>query len=184
MYDLIVNLPFNVARQVYSFFEGLWNDWIIPIYEEVAGIVDGIVSGITDFLRDLFVPDEEYFSSKFDLLNDEFAFMGDIIEIGEVFTGIFSRSTMSDPEPPVLYVDLGAAENGVNYGGKVKVLDLSWYAPYKADVDLLVSSILWCFFGWRLFVYAPNFFSGVSVGVGSFSKISRDFGSKGRKSGD
>lgn len=66
---------------------------------------------------------------------------------------------------PSLKMNLGAANShyGFEYGGEVEILDLSWYTPYKATVDNLLSGFLWLFFAWRLFKHAPNIVSGAGM---------------------
>lgn len=66
---------------------------------------------------------------------------------------------------PSLKMNLGAAQShyGFTYGGEVEILDLSWYTPYKATVDNLLSGFLWLFFAWRLFKHAPNIVSGAGM---------------------
>ena len=66
---------------------------------------------------------------------------------------------------PSLKMNLGAANShyGFKYGGEVEILDLSWYTPYKATVDNLLSGFLWLFFVWRLFKHAPGIVSGAGM---------------------
>lgn len=66
---------------------------------------------------------------------------------------------------PSLKMNLGAANShyGFKYGGEVEILDLSWYTPYKATVDNLLSGFLWLFFVWRLFKHAPSIVSGAGM---------------------
>lgn len=66
---------------------------------------------------------------------------------------------------PSLKMNLGAAQShyGFTYGGEIEILDLSWYTPYKATVDNLLSGFLWLFFVWRLFKHAPGIVSGAGM---------------------
>lgn len=66
---------------------------------------------------------------------------------------------------PSLKINLGAANShyGIEYGGEVEFLDLSWYTPYKPTVDSLISGFLWFVFAWGLFKQAPSIISGASI---------------------
>lgn len=109
--------------------------------------------------------------AKFDAIRAKYGFVDSIIESGEALGNIFTNATLAEPEPPVIYVDLGAAESEYDYGGKVAVLDLSWYSRYKPTVDLFLSAIMWGFFLWRLYVRLPSIISG---GSGLVRRFDRD----------
>lgn len=68
----------------------------------------------------------------------------------------------AETEPPVIWVHFENAESkyGYDYGGKEKMLDLSWYQKYKANVDTLISGFLWLCFLWLLFKRAAAIIQG------------------------
>ena len=95
--------------------------------------------------------------------------MQSIIESGEALGHVFENSVVaagseaSENSAPVIYMDLGAAESEYNYGGKVAVLDLSWYSRYKPVVDQFLSAVMWGFFIWRIFIHLPSIIDGTAV---------------------
>lgn len=132
------------------------------ISDILSGIASSIVEPIKTFLQWLFVPDTTQINAKFQEIRAKYGFVESIIETGEALGGVFSRSTMAEQEPPVIYIDFGAAETEYTWGGKIKVLDLSWYARFKPSVDKILGSIMWVFFIWRVYVRLPSIISGSS----------------------
>lgn len=109
-------------------------------------------------LAKIFVPSQDYISVKVEALRGEFGFIDSVIATGE-----FIRDSISgDSGPPVIYVDLGRAPSG-NYGSqRVLLTDFSWYAPYKGQVNTVLSAALWAFFGWKVFLNLPSIIGGES----------------------
>ena len=77
-----------------------------------------------------------------------------------------------------LYANVENAESkyGYDYGGKEKMLDLSWYQKYKANVDTLISGFLWLGFLWLLFKRTAAIIQGGEM----LAEYSHDF-SQGRR---
>lgn len=122
-------------------------------------------------MEDLFVPDTDAVNAKFDEILGKYGFVQSIIESGEALGNVFTTSTLAEPEPPVIFMDLGAAESEYYFGGKVAVLDLSWYARYKPVVDQFLSALMWGFFLWRAYVRLPSIISG---GAGLVGRLTKD----------
>ena len=49
----------------------------------------------------------------------------------------------------------------------VKVIDFSWYSPYKSYGDLIITGFVYAFFLWRLFINLPNIIHGLGGVVDS-----------------
>ena len=77
---------------------------------------------------------------------------------------------------PSISLDLSAAQSvyGFDYGGEVQALDLSWYTPYKQDVDRLISGFMWLFFLWSVYRHAPGIISGVGLMANRLDDISNN----------
>lgn len=133
-----------------------------PEYENLLeAIIDlprRIVAFIIDGLRSLFFPSEDFISSKFNGLKDEFVFVSSITDAVDLISTTFED--LSD-EPPVISLDLSAAEGKYNYGSTAVSFDLSWYIRYKSIVDSVLSAIILVFFLWRVFKNLPSIISGV-----------------------
>lgn len=140
----------------------------------IPGIADNIVNPIKELLEKLFVPDSVKLVDKFQEIRSSYGFVDSVVETGEALVGVFTKSTMADQEPPVIYIDFGAAETEYSWGGKMKVLDLSWYSRYKPTVDNILGAIMWAFFIWRVYVRLPSIISGGS------GLVKLDDGSGGR----
>lgn len=67
------------------------------------------------------------------------------------------QSLFFDGTAPSLTVDLK------DKGGVVKFLDLSFYAPYKATGDIIITSFIYVMFVWRVFKNLPSIISGASI---------------------
>ena len=124
------------------------------IWDLVKSIPQSILEGITA----IFVPTEDFLTAKWEAIRSEFAFADSITSTGELLVGILNGL---DPEPPVIYIDLGATEGSYNFGGEVAFIDLRWYARYKPTMDLIISAFLWMAFVWRLILKLPGIISGM-----------------------
>lgn len=117
-----------------------------------------IADAIGNVIKSIFVPDADFISEKWNAIRSRFAFADSITATGEVLVNILDGL---DPEPPVIYIDLGAAEGSYNIGGEVPFIDLRWYAQYKPTMDMIVSAFLWLAFVWRLILKLPGIISGM-----------------------
>ena len=128
------------------------------ILSAIAAVPQAIIAGIQTVLQNLFVPDPDYFSNKIRSLVDKFGYLEPIISLGDTFkvylTGV-------NPTPPVIWIDLGASA-WYPLGGRVKFIDLTWYAQYKPTVDGIIGAFLWLWFLWRLLQAAPGIIQGSS----------------------
>lgn len=117
-----------------------------------------IADAIGNVIKSIFVPDADFISEKWNAIRSRFDFADSITATGEVLVNILDGL---DPEPPVIYIDLGAAEGSYNIGGEVPFIDLRWYAQYKPTMDMIVSAFLWLAFVWRLILKLPGIISGM-----------------------
>ena len=133
---------------------------------------------------------EEHNSSVRDIIG-AFNWWKDVADIGKTFVEQVSASEVAayaysadtfggnPPGAPSIPLNLGLAQSsyGVDYGGEVEMLDLSWYTPYKSTVDTLISGFMWVAFFWVLFRRAPAIISGAGLAVSRSENI--DDGHKG-----
>ena len=131
-----------------------WFDFTTWFGQKLEWISKQILEGITA----IFVPTEDFLTAKWEAIRAEFAFADSITATGEVLVDILDGL---DPEPPVIYIDLGATEGSYNLGGEVAFIDLRWYARYKPTMDLIISAFLWMAFVWRLILKLPGIISGM-----------------------
>lgn len=53
--------------------------------------------------------------------------------------------------------------------GQVKVIDLSFYAPYKEYGDTIICCFAYAFFIWRIFIKLSGIISGVSGSINNLN---------------
>ena len=140
---------------------------------------DILLSGFHEMLQEIFVPDEDYISEKVNSIRTRFAFADSIMTTAESISSAVKNSGSSGP--PKLTINLGLAESKYDYGGSALALDMSWYARYKPSVDVVLSSIIWVLFVWRVFVHLPNIISGFGGDVVSYAEYVRSDDKRGRK---
>lgn len=159
------SLAKNIASGIISVFEGPLSalkgglDNIVSVLQNIA---DSIVNPIKAFLETLFVPDMSAVNDKFLAIRAKYGFVDSVIESGEALGNIFTNAMLDEPEPPVIYIDLSAAESEYDYGDKVAVLDFSWYSRYKPTVDVFLSAFMWGAFLWQVYVRLPSIIGGAS----------------------
>ena len=182
--DSIYALPAAIATSVWAALPAWMQDGILNMVTGLQDIWDSIKAlpvAIAEALAAVFVPSADYISVKVEALRGEFGFIDSVIATGE-----FIRDSISGSSgPPVIYVDLGRAPSG-NYGSqRVLLTDFSWYAPYKGQVDTVLSAALWAFFGWRVFLKLPGIIGGESGYISDvfFPSSSGRSGSDDKKKG-
>lgn len=131
-------------------------------FESLADVLMTPFEWLLDGIKSIFVPSEDFLSAKVEALRTEFSFADSIIDTFEMFSGSFLDF---DSSPPVIYIDLSAAETLYDWGPEVVFVDFSWYARYKPTVDVLLSAFLWLVFFWRVGIHLPNIIRGVAGDV-------------------
>lgn len=132
--------------------DSFWAKLTSTLASPFEWLADTVMSGI----KSIFVPSEDFLSSKVTALRERFSFVDSIIGTAE-----FIRDSINgDVSPPVIYIDLSAAEGSYYLGEKEILVDFAWYERYKDSVDALMSAILWAFFAWRVFQRAPAIIGG------------------------
>lgn len=61
---------------------------------------------------------------------------------------------------PVFYVTVGKNKW---FSGQVKVLDLSWYEPYREYGDAIICMFAYLSFLWNIFIRLPDIISGAGA---------------------
>ena len=138
--------------------------YINNVYTGVISIPGEIVDGISGVLSDIFVPAEDYVTTKVEALRARFDWIDPFFVFAENIKGELTGTT-----PPVIYIHLDDAEGSYNYGGTVKFLDMSWYSRYKPQGDAILSGFLWALFAWRMYLKLPGIIGGVAGDIGQMS---------------
>ncbi len=132
-------------------------EWLASIWSIIAGLPAAIAEAFAAVL----FPSEDFLTAKVEAIRAKFSFVDGFLGFFDAFS---DAVTSSAEEVPVIWIDLGAAEGGWYWGGKVKVLDLTWYRRYKPTGDALMSGALWAMFLWRTARKLPGIISGASGG--------------------
>lgn len=135
--------------------------WISEGWKSIIQAIptpDSIAEAVGNVIKSIFVPHADFITEKWNDIRSRFEFADSITATGEVLVNILDGL---DPEPPVIYIDLGAAEGSYDIGGEVPFVDLRWYARYKPTMDLIISAFLWLAFVWRLLLKLPGIISGM-----------------------
>ena len=119
-----------------------------------------------DLLKALFVPSEERLNSIQNTVSSKFSFVDSIKISIESLQGMLNNVD----NVPKLTLHLGSTK--YTQEGDFVVLDLSWYAPFKAYGDLVLTGFIYIFFIWRMFISAPNIIQGVAGVVQSDYMVS------------
>ena len=113
----------------------------------------------------MFVPDSENLENKVNSIKDKFSFIDSV----KVTINDLTSIVTNEENAPIFYVDV--MENKW-FSGKVKVIDLSWYAPFKTYGDTVICCFAYAFFFWRIFINLSNIISGSGGAIDSSMQIS------------
>ena len=139
------------------------------IAQESQSLSDRLLNG----LQSLFTPSEGFVDKKVDDLRKNYAFANSIaMTAKDLETFLTSLGSV----PPVIRINLGSATTSYNLGGDMVFIDFSFYEPYKASMDAVLSAFLWLWFCWRVILNLPGIIGGVSGFIGAFTD-SRHVGS-------
>lgn len=132
------------------------------IAKGIEDIADTVINGIKDILENLFVPDEEFVNAKIEALAERFGFAWQITEVVENFKDKLQElaELESMAEPPKIYINLDDSESKYDFGGRVEILDFTFYQPYREQVHGIISAIIWVMWLWRMFIKLPSIIHG------------------------
>ena len=147
----------NVSETPWETFK----KWISTGWDAIIEAIptpQSIAEAVGNVIKSIFVPDADFISEKWNAIRSRFDFADSISSSGELILDVLNGI---DPEPPVIYVDLGDAEGSYYLGGQVAFLDLRWYERYKPTGDAIISAFLWLVFVWRMFIKLPGIIGGL-----------------------
>ena len=134
----------GTLKSILNFFNPLSEDFFAYKFIELLG----------KMLEDLFIPSEERLTAISNTVTSKFAFIDSIKE------GVNSIKNMLNNlgNSPVLE---STNIESKYYNGKLTIIDMSWYAPFKNYGDLVITGFAYLFFVWRLFITLPNTINAV-----------------------
>lgn len=145
-----------------SLFTNLANilSYINPFSENFFGYK--IIDMFSDLFEFLFVPDGDGLEDIYYLVAEKFNFIESIkIAINSV------KNSLNNVNSVATYsIDVSSEY----YSGSLKIIDLTWYVPFKPYGDLVITGLVYIFFLWRLFVRLPSILHGLSSDYVSISR--------------
>lgn len=128
-------------------------DWLNPNSDNFIFIK------IIKMIEEVFVPNEEKTNEIIGEIRSRFEFVdgikASVTSLEDVLTGI--------KPAPSLSINIG----GTKYteSRTVKIIDLSWYAPYKGIGDAVLTGFIYLSFLWRLFINLPAIINGAGGSI-------------------
>lgn len=146
-------------------------DWIKKGIETIVGAFETILDWLNPksdnfifikiirMIEEVFVPSPTLLDELFEQVNEKLAFVD---TINSVITSI--KETISGLRPaPSLSINIG--ETKYNEGRKVKIIDLSWYEPFKPLGDIILTGFIYVKFIWSLFIHLPSTLSAAGGSI-------------------
>lgn len=131
-------------------------DWLNPKSDNFIFIK------IIRMIEEVFIPNEQKMKELTDLVYSKFDYINgikaSITSLEDVLSGI--------KPAPSLKINIG--ETKYTNARTVKIIDLSWYAPYKGIGDAVLTGFIYVAFLWRMFIHAPSAINGGSGVIDTF----------------
>lgn len=154
--DRISGFFSSLFEKIKEFFSPIWG-FFQNIIDGILGIPKAIMNLLSDLLKFLFIPSDDFISGHVSELRNKFAFADSIISTAEILSSTLKNVSTA---PPYIEIDLGASNTFWSYGG-VQRFSFEWYAPYRGAVNALLSGILWVVFIWNTYRDLPGIINGV-----------------------
>lgn len=138
-------------------------DFLNPTSENFFG--KKLIELLNNALTFLFVPSEERLNAIPNAVKSKFAFVESIKTAITSFQDILNGVGNS----PVLTVNIKPTKYTPE--STVRILDFSWYAPYKPYGDVVLTGFIYAMFIWRVFVILPGIISGAAGSVDNYTSI-------------
>ena len=162
----------NIA-QVLNYINPFNENFILkPVIEILGNILDflnpfsdnffvyKLIELLGNLLNSIFVPDINEIESSFNTVKEKFSFIDGIKgTINDLTTVV-----INEDNSPIFEIEV--FENKY-FSGNVKVIDLSWYAPFKNYGDTVICCFAYAFFFWRIFIKLPSIIDGAGANIES-----------------
>lgn len=151
-----------ILKKLWEFFKTLIS-YINPTSDDFLG--KKLIEMFQDLFQFIFVPSQERIDAITNTVKAKFEF------VDSVKTAINSVKDILNNLGNAPKITLNLKATKYTEAQNAVVFDLSWYAPYKAYGDLVITGFIYLMFIWRLFVSLPNIINGVGSGRAYFEKI-------------
>jgi hypothetical protein len=130
-----------------------------------SGDNTGLITGLLDGIKNIFIPKPEYFTDKINQIKERFLWTNSVVQIFNQTIG----SLVSSDNPPV--VKIKGKEGTVLNFDEVVLMDFSWYEPYRITINNLLSAIIYMFYFYALYKRLPDIIAGAGMVTIYDSKI-------------
>lgn len=151
----VVGEGFDSLSSGISSFKNSFMDGISSLASDIGTSVS---NGISNVLKDLFIPEDGYLNDRISSIRNKFAFADSILRTAQGLLNMFN--SISGNNAPSITVHLSSKTSGAFYGDKDIVISLEWYKPYKPTIDALISGILWAGYIWLIIKRVPELIKG------------------------
>ena len=110
-------------------------------------------------ITEIFIPSEDKMHELLLMIQSKFAF------IDGIKTSITSLEDIIEGVSPAPSLEINIGATKYTTARTVKIIDLSWYAPYKGFGDLILTGFIYVGFLWRLFINLPSIIAGTGGSV-------------------
>lgn len=167
----------NIYNSYSNSYTADYDDLLDSIAVHSIDILSAILSlpaTIAQSIADLFVPSAEAIDDTVQLFKRKLPWIDLLKEFAKDLHSALLNT--DDTFEPVIYIELGNTDKNystINYGGRAVALDLRWYKAYKAQVDEIISALMWLVFLWELFKKIPGIINGSSMVMTKTVEISQ-----------
>lgn len=154
----LITLPLHAGFDVMkTWLQDLFNQGV-DLIQIGTDLPVKIFEPFADVFDKFFIPDAELFNERMAAVTAKFIWVTDVTEYGRYIIGMLQKA--SGNKPPVITISLSKYAGNFSWGTNDIVIDFSWYAPYKPNVDAILSGIIWINFLWNIFKRLPDIISG------------------------
>lgn len=141
----------------------------LTIGQLLSEFISPLVDAFKALLQSLFSPSADFIANKVNSLIAKYPYLNTFLGLGADLKAYFlSLGT----QPPIIYIDLGAATGSYYFGGRQAFIDLTWYSTYKPTMDAILGAFIWLWLAWRIFLTLPSIINGGSGAAGSIIRYS------------
>ncbi len=120
---------------------------------------DFIFTKIVRMFEEVFLPNEEEMTKLYEELKSKLSF------IDAIKTSVTSLKDVLEGIKPAPSLEINIGSTKYTEARKVKIIDLSWYAPFKPLGDAIITGFVYVMFLWNLFLHIPGIINGTSGSV-------------------
>lgn len=113
-----------------------------------------IVDLFKDLFNALFIPSEDRINALVNSAKSKFDF------VETIKTAVNSMQDLLNSSGNSVLLTVKIKPTKYTEETTVKILDFSWYAPFKKYGDLVITGFVYAMFIWRIFTHLPSIISG------------------------